>query len=57
MPNMAGTYLKLIEQARARREELDCVEIYMPKRMAFLSELYTLLREKVNNPLHSGWPP
>jgi hypothetical protein len=32
---------------------IDCVEIYLPKSIEFLSELYQLLREKVKNRLGS----
>ena len=34
-----------------RRKQVDCVEIYLPKSIEFLSELYRFLREKVTNRL------
>ena len=37
------------ELARAERKQIDCVEIYLPKSIGFLSELYQLLREMVTN--------
>jgi hypothetical protein len=33
------------------RKEIDCVEIYLPKSIEFLSELYQLLRDMVTNRL------
>jgi hypothetical protein len=44
---VAGTQLNLIEEAPGDRTRLDCVEIYLPKSIEFLSELYRFLREKV----------
>ena len=35
------------------RKYIDCVEIYLPKSIEFLSELYQFLREKVKNRLGS----
>jgi hypothetical protein len=35
------------------RKQIDCVEIYLPKSIAFLSELYQMLREKTTNRLGS----
>lgn len=31
------------------RKVIDCVEIYLPKSIEYLSELYQMLREKVRN--------
>jgi hypothetical protein len=33
------------------RKQVDCVEIYLPKSIEFLSELYQMLRDKVKNRL------
>jgi hypothetical protein len=33
------------------RKQIDCVEIYLPKSIEFLSELYQMLREKVQHRL------
>jgi hypothetical protein len=33
------------------RKHIDCVEIYLPKSIEFLSELYQMLRDKVKNRL------
>jgi hypothetical protein len=35
------------------RRQVDCVEIYLPKSIEFLSELYQMLRDKVRNRLGS----
>ena len=35
------------------RKQVDCVEIYLPKTIEFLSELYQMLRDKVRNRLGS----
>ena len=35
------------------RKYIDCVEIYLPKSIAFLSELYQMLRDKTTNRLGS----
>jgi hypothetical protein len=35
------------------RKQVDCVEIYLPKSIEFLSELYQMLRNKVRNRLGS----
>lgn len=35
------------------RKHIDCVEVYLPKSIAFLSELYQMLREKTTNRLGS----
>ena len=48
---MRGEKLRLTEPQPGDRRQVDCVEIYLPKRLEFLSELYRLLREKVTNRL------
>ncbi len=48
---MAGNELQLTEQPIGNRKQVDCVEIYLPKSIEFLSELYRFLREKVTNRL------
>jgi hypothetical protein len=48
---MSGSELPLTEPALGTRKQVDCVEIYLPKSLEFLSELYQLLREKVKNRL------
>jgi hypothetical protein len=35
------------------RKQVDCVEIYLPKSIDFLSELYQMLRDKTRNRLGS----
>jgi hypothetical protein len=35
------------------RKQVDCVEIYLPKSIEFLSELYQMVREKTRNRLGS----
>jgi hypothetical protein len=42
-----------VSEPPGQRKQLDCVEIYLPKSIEFLSELYQLLREKVRNRLGS----
>jgi hypothetical protein len=39
------------QQSAPERRQLDCVEIYLPKSIEFLSELYQYLREKVTHGL------
>jgi hypothetical protein len=46
---MAGSPLKIYEAPLGQRRQIDCVEIYLPKSLAFLPELYQLLRDKINN--------
>jgi hypothetical protein len=41
------------QQPLLDRKQLDCVEIYLPKSIEFLSELYQLLRDKTKNRLGS----
>ena len=48
---MNGGELKFIEQLPGERRQVDCVEIYLPKTIKFLSELYQFLREKVTDRL------
>lgn len=48
---MPGSELRAFEQPPGDRKRIDCVEIYLPKSILFLSELYRLLREKVTNRL------
>jgi hypothetical protein len=47
-----GSELNVIEPALGERKQIDCVEIYLPKSIEFLSELYQFLREKVTNRLN-----
>src|SRR5438046_9787612 len=35
------------------RKQVDCIEIYLPKSIDFLSELYQMLRDKTKNRLGS----
>jgi hypothetical protein len=37
------------ETALGERRQVDCVEIYLPKSLEFLSELYRFLRDKISN--------
>jgi hypothetical protein len=46
-----GEGLGLINPAPGRRRQVDCVEIYLPKSLEFLSETYQFLRKKVENRL------
>ena len=48
---MAPSDLDLSETPAGERKQIDCVEVYLPKSIEFLSELYQLLREKVANRL------
>lgn len=48
---MPGSELNLIEPPLGRRRQIDCVEIYLPKTIEFLSELYRLLRDKIRDRL------
>ena len=48
---MGGPELRLYEREPADRHDVDCVEIYLPKSIAFLSELYNFLRENVRQRL------
>jgi hypothetical protein len=44
---MAGSVLSVKEQPVGEQGQIDCVEIYLPKSIEFLSELYQFLRERV----------
>jgi hypothetical protein len=46
---MAHSRLEEVEGAVAGGQLVDCVEIYMPKSIELLAELYHFLREKVTN--------
>jgi hypothetical protein len=46
-----GSELPFQEPSPIDRKQIDCVEIYLPKSIEFLSELYQMLREKVRNRL------
>jgi len=48
---VAGRKLNLIDEPLGDRRQIDCVEVYLPKSLEFLSELYRLLREMVANRL------
>jgi len=46
--------LRLYEGPHGERNSLDCVEIYMPKSIEFLSELYGFLRTTVKGSVASS---
>jgi hypothetical protein len=48
---VARTELELTVAPLGERKQIDCVEIYLPKSIEFLSELYQFLKEKVTNRL------
>jgi hypothetical protein len=48
---VAGSELNLEDKPLVERRQIDCVEIYLPKDIKFLSEVYAFLREKVENRL------
>jgi hypothetical protein len=48
---MPGSRLNVLEEQFGQRKQIDCVEIYLPKSIEFLSELYQFLRDKVANRL------
>ena len=48
-----GGELPFEEPSSIDRKQIDCVEIYLPKSIEFLSELYQMLRDKVKNRLGS----
>jgi hypothetical protein len=48
---VAGSKLQVKEELPGQRKEIDCVEIYLPKSIEFLSQLFQFLREKVTNRL------
>ena len=43
--------MPFVELDLPNRKQVDCVEIYLPKSMVFLSELYQMLRDKTKNRL------
>jgi hypothetical protein len=47
---MADSTLTEREGRFGEQKQIDCVEVYLPKSIEFLSELYRFLREKVTNP-------
>jgi hypothetical protein len=52
---MSGSVTNAGQQLAGERRQVDCVEIYLPKSIDYLSELYRLLREKLRSrfgPLH-----
>lgn len=42
---------KIREQPPPQSSQFDCVEIYLPKRLKHLSEVYSFLRDRVNSRL------
>jgi hypothetical protein len=46
-----GVEFKPVERPPGERKQVDCIEIYLPKSLEFLSELYRFLREKVTQRL------
>lgn len=46
-----GRQPKIREQTPPQSSQYDCVEIYLPKRLKHLSEVYRFLRERVNSRL------
>ncbi len=50
---MPGGTLQFQQPAPLDRRQIDCVEIYLPKSIEFLSELYQLLRDMTRNRLGS----
>jgi hypothetical protein len=48
---MPGAELPFQQPPLPDRKQVDCVEIYLPKSIEFLSELYQMLREKTKNRL------
>jgi hypothetical protein len=45
--------LRFVQPPLFDRKQVDCVEIYLPKSIEFLSELYQMLRDKTRNRLGS----
>lgn len=43
--------MSLTEPAIGQRRQIDCVEIYLPKSIEFLAEIYRFLRSKVEDRL------
>ncbi len=50
---MAERELGTIEEGPGERKQIDCIEVYLPKSLEFLSELYRSLRDMVDKPLGS----
>jgi hypothetical protein len=48
---VASQELTWAEPPLGARKQIDCVEIYLPKSIEFLSELYQFLRERVKSRL------
>jgi hypothetical protein len=48
---MPGAELPFRELSSTGKKQIDCVEVYLPKSLEFLSELYQMLREMVKHPL------
>jgi hypothetical protein len=53
MCKVSGAELPFQQPPLLDRKQIDCVEIYLPKSIDFLSELYQMLRSKVKNRLGS----
>jgi hypothetical protein len=43
--------LQFLQPPPSERKQIDCVEIYLPKSIQYLSELYQMLRDKTTNRL------
>ncbi|MFO0969690.1 MAG: hypothetical protein U0793_29375 [Gemmataceae bacterium] len=48
---MPSGELQLQQPPLLDRKQVDCVEVYVPKSIEFLSELYQMLRDKTRNRL------
>jgi hypothetical protein len=44
---VSSSVLTMFESPLAEKRRLDCVEVYLPKRIGFLSKLYRFLRQAV----------
>ncbi len=51
---MAGSRPNVSRELFGQRKELDCVELYLPKSLEFLSELYRFLQNRATNRLRPG---
>jgi hypothetical protein len=51
---MKGGRKGLKQPTEVDKKQIDCVEIYPPKTIEFLAELYKFLREKTTNPVGSS---
>jgi hypothetical protein len=51
---MPGAELHFHQPDLQSRKQIDCVEIYVPKSLEILSELYQMLRNRITNRLGSG---